>query len=46
MAQNTELTRMTQQLSQRIEALTVEIHARLVPGGGQPCTDDAAKELR
>ena len=28
--QNTELTRLTQQLSQRIEALTAEVHHRLV----------------
>jgi uncharacterized membrane protein len=28
--QNTELTRRTQELSQRIEALTVEVHRRLV----------------
>jgi uncharacterized membrane protein len=37
MEQNTKLTRLTQQLSQRIEALTLEIHGRLVPrdGGGK-----------
>lgn len=34
MEQNTELTRATQLLSQRIEALTVQIHGRLVPGEG------------
>ena len=28
--QNTELTRLTQQLSQRIETLTAEVHRRLV----------------
>jgi uncharacterized membrane protein len=31
--QNTELTRLTQDLSQRIAALTSEIHDRLVAGG-------------
>ncbi len=29
--QNTELTRLTQEMSRRIEALTAEIHSRLVP---------------
>ena len=32
--QNTELTRLTQQLSQRIEALTVEVHRRFVRDDG------------
>jgi len=31
--QNTELTRLTQELSQRIEALTAEVHRRLVRDG-------------
>jgi uncharacterized membrane protein len=30
MTQNTKLTQMTQQLSQRIEALTIELHAKLI----------------
>ncbi len=30
--QNTELTRVTQEMSERIEALTAEIHSRLVAG--------------
>ncbi len=32
--QNTELTRLTQQLSQRIEALTVEVHRQFVRDDG------------
>lgn len=32
MKQNTELTETTRQLSERIEQLTREIHARFVPG--------------
>jgi uncharacterized membrane protein len=32
--QNTELTRVTQQLSERIEALTLQIHGRLMPTDG------------
>lgn len=39
--QNTELTKLTQQLSERIEALTEEIHRRLLAGAAQggraPC---------
>jgi uncharacterized membrane protein len=31
--QNTELTRLTQELSQRIEALTTEMHGRIVRNG-------------
>jgi uncharacterized membrane protein len=34
--QNTELTRLTQELSQRIEALASEIHGKLVGGGSRP----------
>ncbi len=30
MAQNTQLTEMTNELSKRIEQLTVELHARVV----------------
>lgn len=31
--ENTKLTRLTQQLTKRIEGLTVEVHGRIVPGG-------------
>ncbi len=31
--QNTELTRLTQELTRRIEALTAEVHGRVVRGG-------------
>jgi uncharacterized membrane protein len=31
--ENTTLTRLTQQLTKRIEGLTVEVHGRIVPGG-------------
>jgi len=30
--QNTQLTELTKQLSQRIEALTLEVHGKIVPG--------------
>ena len=33
--QNTKLTELTQQLSERIEALTREMHGRVVHGGGK-----------
>ncbi|HEX9943416.1 MAG TPA: DUF1003 domain-containing protein [Thermoanaerobaculia bacterium] len=34
--QNTELTRITRELSQRIEKLTMEIHQRTIAGGHPP----------
>jgi hypothetical protein len=32
--QNTELTRLTQEMSQRIESLTAEMHGKLVRDAG------------
>lgn len=34
--QNTELTKLTQQLSQRIEALTMEIHGKILQEDTSP----------
>jgi hypothetical protein len=39
MAQNTRLTELTNELSKRIETLTAEMHARVVPPPAPPAPD-------